>query len=79
MDERVDKPAAGYEHAPQSRGPVVVVRRSRLRWLIGLIILLGGGLAVAWFWTTHQATQTASRGGGPTGAAELTRPAAATR
>ncbi len=62
MDERVDKPAAGYEHAPQSRGPVVVVRRSRLRWLIGLIILLGGGLAVAWFWTTHQATQTASRG-----------------
>jgi multidrug efflux system membrane fusion protein len=64
MDERVDRPA-GYEHAPQTR----VVRRSRLRWVVGLIILLGAGLAAAWFWT-HLATRTAERGHGPGRATE---------
>jgi membrane fusion protein, multidrug efflux system len=62
MDERVDRPEAGYEHLRQSPGPVVV-RRSRLRWVLGLIILLGAGLAAAWFWSTHEATQTAGRTG----------------
>jgi multidrug efflux system membrane fusion protein len=63
MDERVDRPEAGYEHARQSPGPVVVVRRSRTRWVFGLIILLGAGLGVAWYWSTHHATQTAGRTG----------------
>ena len=63
MDERVDRPEAGYEHARQSPGPVVAVRRSRLRWVFGLIILLGAGLGVAWYWSTHHATQTAGRAG----------------
>lgn len=62
MDERVDRPEAGFEHAPQSRGPVVV-RRSRLRWVLGLVILLAAGLVAAWFWSTHHAAQTAGPGG----------------
>jgi multidrug efflux system membrane fusion protein len=63
MDERVDRPEAGFEHAPQSRGPMPVVRRSRLRWVLGLVIVLGAVVAGAWFWSTHHATQTAGRGG----------------
>ena len=58
MDERVDRP--DVEHAPVSRGPMVV-RRSRTRWFVGLIVLLLAGLAAWWFWP-HHATQTAGRG-----------------
>jgi multidrug efflux system membrane fusion protein len=62
MDERVDRPDVDTAHAPLSRGPVVV-RRSRLRWVLwlGALLLIGGG--AYWFWHTHHATQTASRGG----------------
>jgi multidrug efflux system membrane fusion protein len=63
MDERVDRPEADYQQARQSPGPVVVVRRSRLRWVLGLIVLLGAGLGVAWYWSTHHAAQTAGRTG----------------
>jgi membrane fusion protein, multidrug efflux system len=63
MDERVDRRGADLEHAPQSHGPLPVVRRSRLRWGLGLVILLGAGLAGAWLWSTHHATQTAGSGG----------------
>jgi multidrug efflux system membrane fusion protein len=68
MDERVDRPQADYEHASQSRGPVVVVRRSRLRWVFGLILLLAAGLAAVWFWPAHKASPTAGRGGPGRGA-----------
>ena len=50
MDERVERPEADFEHSRQSPGPVVVVRQSRARWVLGLIILLGAGLGVAWYW-----------------------------
>ncbi len=63
MDERVDRPEADYGHGRQSPGPVVVVRRSRLRWVLGLIILLAAGLGVWWYWSTHHATQTAGQAG----------------
>lgn len=46
MDERVDRPEADFRHARQSPGPVVVVPRSRLRWVLGILILLGAGLGV---------------------------------
>ncbi|MGA3399402.1 MAG: MdtA/MuxA family multidrug efflux RND transporter periplasmic adaptor subunit [Acetobacteraceae bacterium] len=77
MDERVDRPKADFEHFRQSPGPVVVVRRSRLRWVLGLVILLGAGLAGAWFWSTHQATQTAGRGGPGRGAQTPPQPVGA--
>ena len=77
MDERVERPEAGYEHARQSPGPVVVVRRSRARWVLGLIILLGAGLGVAWYWSTHHATQTAARTGEGRGAQTPPQPVGA--
>ncbi len=65
MDERVDRPKGDFEHFMQSPGPVVVVvRRSRLRWVLGLLILLGAGLGT-WFWYHHHANQTT--GGGTSG------------
>jgi multidrug efflux system membrane fusion protein len=67
MDERVDRPEVDTAHAPVSRGPYVV-RRSRLRWVVWLGVLLVIGLGVGWYWQTHHATQTATRsGGGPGG------------
>ena len=77
MDERVDRPEAGYEHGRQSPGPVVVVRHSRARWVLGLIILLGAGLGVAWYWSTHHATQTAGRTGEGRGAQTPPQPVGA--
>src|ERR1700733_13203079 len=77
MDERVDRPEAGFEHGPHSRAPAVVVRRSRLRWVVGLIILLGAGLGIAWLWHTHQATQTTGRGGSGRGAQTPPQPVGA--
>lgn len=68
MDEHVDRPEVDTAHAPVSRGPFVV-RRSRLRWVVWLGVLLVIGLGVGWFWQTHHATQTAARSGaGPGGA-----------
>ncbi|HVC62983.1 MAG TPA: MdtA/MuxA family multidrug efflux RND transporter periplasmic adaptor subunit [Acetobacteraceae bacterium] len=67
MDERVDRPEAGFQRAPQSRGPAP--RRSRLRWVLGLVIVLVAGLAAAWLWSTHHAVRTAGHGG-PGGASQ---------
>src|SRR5579863_1353145 len=68
MDERVDRPAVDTQQPPLSRGPVVV-RRSRLRRIVWLFVLLLVGVAAFWFWHTHHATQTAS-GGAPGRGAE---------
>lgn len=77
MDERVDRPDAGYEHHRQSPGPVVEVRRSRLRWVLGLLILLGVGLGGWYYWSTHHATQTAGRAGAGPGAQTPPQPVGA--
>ncbi|HTI83478.1 MAG TPA: MdtA/MuxA family multidrug efflux RND transporter periplasmic adaptor subunit [Acetobacteraceae bacterium] len=76
MDERVDRPDVDTAHAPLSRGPVVV-RRSRLRWVLwlGALLLSGGG--VYWVWHTHHATQTASRGGNGRGGEGAPQPVGA--
>ncbi len=76
MDERVDRPDFDTTHAPVSRGPVVVVRRSRTRWVIGLIVVLLGVGAV-WFWQTHHAPQTAGRGAPGRGAQTAAQPVGA--
>lgn len=76
MDERVDRPDVDTTHAPLSRGPVVV-RRSRLRWVLWLaaLLLIGGG--VYWSWHTHHATQTAGRGGAGRGGEGAPQPVGA--
>lgn len=66
MDERVNRPDVDTADAPVSRGPFVV-RRSRLRWVVWLGVLLLIGLGVGWYWQTHHATQTAERSGGSRG------------
>src|SRR5580698_3141164 len=76
MDERVDRPDFDTTDAPVSRGPVVVVRRSRTRWLIGLIVVLLGVGAV-WYWQTHHAPQTAGRGAAGRGAQTAAQPVGA--
>lgn len=76
MDERVDRPDVDTEHAPVSRGPVVVVRRSRTRWFVGLIILVLVGIGVAWFWP-HHAPQTAGSGAPGRNAATAPQPVGA--
>ena len=76
MDERVDRPNFDTTDAPVSRGPVVVVRRSRTRWLIGLIVVLLGVGAV-WYWQTHHAPQTAGRGAPGRGAQTAAQPVGA--
>ena len=76
MDERVDRPDFDTTDAPVSRGPVVVVRRSRTRWLIGLIVVLLGVGAV-WYWQTHHAPQTAGRGAPGRGAQTAAQPVGA--
>ena len=76
MDERVDRPDVDTTHAPLSRGPVVVVRRSRTRWVIGLIVVLLGVGAV-WYWQTHHAPQTAGRGAAGRGAQTAAQPVGA--
>jgi len=63
MDERVDRPQADPTHVRQSPGPVVVVRRSPIRWILGLLIILGAGLG-GWYWFHQHATQTAEGGSG---------------
>jgi membrane fusion protein, multidrug efflux system len=61
MDERVDRPDVDTAEAPLSRGPAVV-QRPRTRWgvWLGLLLLIGAG--VGWYWHTHNAPQTATRG-----------------
>jgi membrane fusion protein, multidrug efflux system len=61
MDERVDRPDVDTAEAPLSRGPAVV-QRPRTRWgvWLGLLLLIGAG--VGWYWHTHNAAQTATRG-----------------
>jgi multidrug efflux system membrane fusion protein len=77
MDERVDRPEVDTTHAPVSRGPApVVVRRSRTRWLVGLIVLLLGVGAV-WYWSTHHTPQTAGRGAAGAGAQSAPQPVGA--
>jgi membrane fusion protein, multidrug efflux system len=76
MDERVDRPDFDTTHDPVSRGPAVVVRRSRTRWLIGLIVVLLGVGAV-WYWQTHHAPQTAGRGAAGRGAQTAAQPVGA--
>ena len=77
MDERVDRPEGGYEHLRQSPGPVVQVRRSRLRWVLGILILLGVGLGGWYYWSTHHAAQTAARTGAGRGAQTPPQPVGA--
>jgi multidrug efflux system membrane fusion protein len=62
MDEHVDKPGIRTEPVPLSRE--TQVRRSRTRWLVGLVVLIAVGLGTAWYWTTHHAPQTAGRSAG---------------
>jgi membrane fusion protein, multidrug efflux system len=76
MDERVDRPDFDTTHDPVSRGPVVVVRRSRTRWLVGLIVVLLGVGAI-WYWQTHHAPQTAGRGAAGRGAQTAAQPVGA--
>lgn len=76
MDERVDRPDFDSTHDPVSRGPTVVVRRSRTRWLIGLIVVLLGAGAV-WYWQTHHALQTAGGGAAGRGAQTAAQPVGA--
>jgi multidrug efflux system membrane fusion protein len=54
MDERVDRTEAENEQAPLSR-ETRVVRRSRLRPLLILGVLIILGLGVGWYWWTHHA------------------------
>jgi membrane fusion protein, multidrug efflux system len=64
MDERVDRPAPHTYPGPMTR-ETRVTRRSRLRGVIILIILLGGAAGAGWYlWTKHQ-TQTAANNGAP--------------
>jgi len=72
MDERVDRPEV--EHAPLSRAPRV--RRSRLRWVLWLVLLLALGLAGVWL-VTHHAPRTAGRGGNGHGAQSAPQPVGA--
>jgi len=69
MDERVDRPEA--DHVPQSRRPLPPVRRSRLRPLVWLVVVLGLALAGVWYFT-HHAPRTAKHAG--TGGAAATPP-----
>jgi multidrug efflux system membrane fusion protein len=73
MDERVDRPRA--EHPPLSRAPVVV-RRSRLRKLVWLVILILLAAAAVWFWS-HHATHTAGRQGNRQGSQTPPQPVGA--
>ena len=63
MDERVDNPQAEIRHAPLSRGPAPpVVRRSRPRAWLGLILVLVAALGGA-YWFLYRAPQIAGRPG----------------
>ena len=64
MDERVDRPAPHTYPGPMTR-ETRVTRRSRLRGVIILIILLGAAAGAGWYlWTKHH-TQTAGNNGTP--------------
>jgi hypothetical protein len=69
MDQRVDRPETEIEPAPLSRKPPAT-RRSRVRGLLVLGVLIVLGLAAGWYWQTHHATQTA----GQTAAARTAAP-----
>ena len=61
MDERVDNPQTEIRHAPLSRGPAPpVVRRSRSRAWLGLILVLVVALGGA-YWFLYRAPQTTDR------------------
>jgi len=61
MDERVDNPQTETRHAPLSRGPAPpVVRRSRSRAWLGLILVLVVALGGA-YWFLYRAPQTTNR------------------
>jgi len=62
MDQRVDAPAPEVEPAPLSR-KTPVVRRSRVRGLLVLGVLIVAGLGLGWYWWAHHAAQTAGRTG----------------
>ncbi len=63
MDERVDNPQTQIRQAPLSRGPVPpVVRRSRSRAWLGLILVLIVALGGA-YWFLYRAPHTTGRSG----------------
>jgi|HubBroStandDraft_1064217.scaffolds.fasta_scaffold24492_3 multidrug efflux system membrane fusion protein len=62
MDERVDRTSPDIHPSPLSR-ETRVARRSRLRGVVILAILLAIGLGTGWYWWTHHAAQPAGRGG----------------
>jgi multidrug efflux system membrane fusion protein len=76
MDERVDRPESQAAPAPLSRA-TPVVRRSRLRGLIILLLLIAAGLLVAWYFWPRQAAQPAGRGGGRTASQTAPQPVGA--
>lgn len=60
MDERVDRPEPHTHPGPMSR-ETRITRRSRLRGVIILIVVLGGGAWLGWHWSTRPATQEGAR------------------
>src|SRR5579859_5362813 len=62
MDERVDQPGPQIEPAPLSR-QTQIARRSRLRGVVILLILLSTGAGVGWYLWTRHATQVDPSGG----------------
>ncbi len=64
MDERVDRPAPHTYPGPMTR-ETRVTRRSRLRGLIILIVLLGAAAGASWYLWPKHATQTAGNNGAP--------------
>jgi multidrug efflux system membrane fusion protein len=62
MDERVDLPDPRLEPAPVSR-EAPVTRRSRVRGVVIILILLGLAAGAGWYLWTRHATQGAARGG----------------
>jgi membrane fusion protein, multidrug efflux system len=76
MDERVDRTEPEIEPAPLSRVSRVT-RRSRVRGIVILAVILAIGLGVGWYWWTHHAAQPAGRNGGGKGAQTAPQPVGA--
>jgi multidrug efflux system membrane fusion protein len=61
MDDRVDQGGIEIERTPLTRA-TPVARRSPLRGVVILTLLLGAGLGAGWYWWTRHAAQPAGRG-----------------